>query len=106
MYFYDHKKTQTKDSPLIRKALLELTQWLMQINRKPFVLRGVRQSGTTWLVRELAKSQKKQLIEINFENSPELCSLFTSNDVKAIWSNLVISCLNCTPLMNYGASRR
>ena len=61
----------------------------MQINRKPLILRGVRQSGKTWLVRELAKSQKKQLIEINFENNPELCSLFTSNDVKAIWSNLV-----------------
>jgi Predicted ATPase (AAA+ superfamily) len=73
---------------LIRKALLELTQWMIQANRKPLVLRGVRQSGKTWLVRELAKSQNKQLIEINFENRPELRSLFTSNDVKLIWSNL------------------
>jgi predicted AAA+ superfamily ATPase len=60
---------------LIRKALLELTQWLIQANRKPLILCGVRQSGKTWLVRELAKSQNKQLIEINFENRPELRSL-------------------------------
>ena len=73
---------------MIRKALLELTKWLMQTNRKPLVLRGVRQSGKTWLVRSLAKSQNKQLIEINFENTPERHSLFFSNDVKLIWSNL------------------
>ena len=75
---------------MIRKELLELTQWLIQANRnrKPLILRGIRQSGKTWLVRELAKSQNKQLIEINFENRPELRSLFTSNDVKLIWSNL------------------
>ncbi len=73
---------------LIRNALLELTEWLSQIGRKPLVLRGVRQSGKTWLVRELASSQSKQLIEINFEIRPELCSLFQSNDPKSIWSSL------------------
>jgi len=73
---------------LIRKDLFELTQWLTQSGRKPLVLRGVRQSGKTWLVRELAKSQHKQLIEINFENRPDLRSLFSSNDAKSMWSNL------------------
>jgi predicted AAA+ superfamily ATPase len=62
-YVYEHKNTQIKDNSLIRKALLELTQWLTQANRKPLVLRGVRQSSKTWLVRELAKSQNKQLID-------------------------------------------
>lgn len=73
---------------MIRNALLELEKWITQSNRKPLVIRGVRQSGKTWLVRELAKSQNKKLIEINFENQPELRSLFVSNDVKLIWSNL------------------
>jgi predicted AAA+ superfamily ATPase len=73
---------------LIRNALYELEQWLTQKNRKPLVLRGVRQSGKTWLVRELAKSKNLQLIEINFENRPELRSLFVSNDPKSVWSSL------------------
>ena len=85
---------------MIRKALLELTQWLLQTNRKPLVLRGVRQSGKTWVVRELAKSQNKQLIEINFENRPELRSLFASNDVKLIWSNLETLLPAPTPCAN------
>jgi len=73
---------------LIRNDLFELTQWLTQKNRKPLMLRGVRQCGKTWLVRELAKSQNKQLIEINFENRPELRSLFQSNNAKSVWSSL------------------
>lgn len=73
---------------MIRNTLTDLTHWLLQTGRKPLVLRGVRQSGKTWLVRELASSQNKQLIEINFENRPELRSLFQSNDAKSVWSSL------------------
>lgn len=73
---------------MIRDALAELISWLGQPNRKPLILRGVRQSGKTWLVRELAKSQNKQLIEINFEQRPQLRSLFANNDVSIIWSQL------------------
>lgn len=73
---------------MIRKDLSELTAWLKQENHKPLILRGVRQSGKTWLVRELAKIQGKHLIEINFENRPELWSLFANNDVKTTWTRL------------------
>lgn len=73
---------------MIRNDLFELIEWLTRIDRKPLVLRGVRQSGKTWLVRELAKSQGKQLIEINFENRSELRSFFSSNDAKSVWSAL------------------
>src|SRR3989338_3383365 len=51
-------------------------------------MRGVRQVGKTWLVRALAKSQNKQLIEINFEERPEARFLFTGNDIQQIWSEL------------------
>lgn len=73
---------------MIRNALLNLTHWLTHPNRKPLVIRGVRQCGKTWLVRELAKSQGLQLIEINFEIRPELKSLFKSNDPNLVWSSL------------------
>jgi len=71
-----------------RHRALFLENWLESTDRKPLVIRGARQVGKTWLVRYLAKSKKKKLIEINFEKRPELSSLFTSNDPKEIILNL------------------
>jgi len=75
---------------LIRNDSANLIQWLLANNRKPLVLRGARQVGKTWLVTELAWSQQKQLIEINFEIRPDLQTLFVTNDVDQLWSNLEV----------------
>ena len=53
---------------MARKALTYLTNWLFSSNRKPMIIRGARQVGKTWLVRELARLHNKKLIELNFEN--------------------------------------
>ena len=45
----------------------ELDTWLQSQNRKPAVLRGARQVGKTWLVRDLTKRHGLKLIELNFE---------------------------------------
>ena len=71
-----------------RSLLNHLKNWLTSTNRKPLVLRGARQVGKTWLVRQLAKTAGKQLIELNFENQPSYISLFTSNDPQQILLNL------------------
>lgn len=71
-----------------RTLYIFLQDWLNSRQRKPLVLRGARQVGKTWIVRELAKKNNKNLIEINFEKNPELQSLFTTNDVKKILLNL------------------
>jgi predicted AAA+ superfamily ATPase len=55
-------------------------EWLSFGNRKPLVIRGARQVGKTWLVRNLADSTGRQLIEINFEKNPQLTSLFAANE--------------------------
>lgn len=65
-----------------------LNNWLNQKDRKPLVLRGARQVGKTWLVRDFAQVCGKTLIEINFERSPELQSLFESNLPEDILINL------------------
>lgn len=67
-----------------RVILKELREWIQQKQHKPVVLRGARQVGKTWLVRRLAEIESRQLIELNFERTPELISLFKSNDVKQI----------------------
>jgi len=76
---------------MIRSALEYLkSQWLDDSARKPLVIRGARQVGKTWLVRELARSTGKQLIELNFEKNPALASYFSSNDPQNILLNLSI----------------
>jgi predicted AAA+ superfamily ATPase len=67
-----------------RENLSYLNKWLKQANRKPLVLRGARQVGKTHLVRDFAKTQDLDLIEINFEFQPESISLFETFDMKVI----------------------
>lgn len=71
-----------------RSGLEFLQNWLESADRKPLVIRGARQVGKTWIVRDLAQRNHKKLIELNFEKKPELSSLFTSNDPKQIILNL------------------
>lgn len=52
------------------------------------VLRGARQVGKTWLVRDLAKRQNLNLIELNFERFPNLVDLFKTNDPEEILRNI------------------
>ena len=65
-----------------------LREWISDIDRKPLVIRGARQVGKTWMVREFAKEGKSDLFEINFEKRPELFSYFSSNDPKKIIQGL------------------
>lgn len=71
-----------------RTCLTFLENWLSSTTRKPLVIRGARQVGKTWLVRHLAQVQKRKLIEINFERSPQFASLFLPNDPRQILLNL------------------
>lgn len=53
-----------------------LKNWFQKSDRKPVVLRGARQVGKTWIVRDFAKSINLNLIELNFEREPELAEIF------------------------------
>lgn len=74
-----------------RDRTLYLVDWLNSQERKPLVIRGARQTGKTWLIRNLAASTKKQLIELNFEKRSDLESLFASNDPKDTIDNIAAS---------------
>jgi len=52
------------------------------------VLRGARQVGKTWLVRDFAKCHKLKLVELNFERLPGLADLFSENDPVEILRNI------------------
>lgn len=65
---------------MYRKALSDLTSWKDRAGRKPLIVRGARQVGKTWLIREFA-GQFGNLIEINFDRTPEKAQLFTNKDI-------------------------
>lgn len=71
-----------------RSLSVFLSDWLTDPCRKPLIMRGARQVGKTWLVRELAKTGSRTLIELNFEKRPELSAHFAANNPARILSDL------------------
>lgn len=67
-----------------RNLTSQLLDWIDKPNRKPLVLRGARQVGKTWLVRDFAIKAKLRLVEMNFEKQIDSASIFRSNDPKKI----------------------
>jgi len=71
-----------------RKLMVYLVEWVNDDKRKPLILRGARQTGKTYIVRQLAKECGKELLEINFEAKGELAQLFESNEPSEIVNKL------------------
>ena len=55
-----------------------LIEWRSEPQRKPIILRGARQVGKSSAVRQLA-TQFEDFVELNFEENPNLKSLFTAD---------------------------
>ena len=55
--------------------LAELLAWKSSSTRKPLILRGARQVGKTYIVRELGR-RFKHFVEINFEALPSAKAIF------------------------------
>ena len=53
-----------------------LASWLVSERRKPLIMRGAHQTGKTWLVRELARTEGRTLLEVNFDRNPEYARIF------------------------------
>lgn len=72
-----------------RIALSKLQNWKNSLGRKPLIIRGARQTGKTWLMKEFGKTSFNETIYINFENEPALKNLFTQDyDVQRILSTI------------------
>lgn len=59
-----------------RDIIKKLEDWKKKENKKPLIIKGARQVGKTFAVREFAKNNYKTLIEINFERDVEYIDLF------------------------------
>jgi len=59
-----------------RFAIDRLIEWKNSPKRKPLVLRGARQVGKTWIMKEFGRSHFDNFVYFNFDESEELKQLF------------------------------
>lgn len=62
-----------------RNAIDELIKWKSDEERKPMVLRGARQVGKTWLMKEFGQNHYESYVYFNFDEEDELKSIFEAN---------------------------
>ena len=59
-----------------RNLYQNLLEWKSSHRRKPLLIQGARQVGKTWLINEFGKKEYKEYIYLNFEQTPNLKTLF------------------------------
>lgn len=82
---------------LPRKIYDKLLAWKNSAGKKDAVLlRGVRQCGKTYIVREFGKREYKNFIEINFIERPDMQAVFSGNlDVDSMVQQIKLSMPGC-----------
>ena len=76
-----------------RSILSQLEIWGKSAKRKPLVLKGVRQVGKTWVLKEFGSRHYKSTAYFNFDEQPELKQYFeTTKDVHRILQQLSLIC--------------
>ena len=81
-----------------RSVINDLLQWKQSKQRKPLILKGVRQVGKTWILNEFGKRHYDNIAYFNFDEREELAEFFaTTKDVKRILQNLAM--VNGSPIL-------
>ncbi|HCR83627.1 MAG TPA: ATPase, partial [Lachnospiraceae bacterium] len=57
----------------------DLHKWKNKENKKPLIIRGARQVGKTWLMKEFGNIAYAETAYINFENNPQMKDLFAAD---------------------------
>lgn len=75
-----------------RLVLNDLLKWKNSKHRKPLILRGVRQVGKTWILKDFGKRCYENTAYFNFEENEEYKQFFeTTKDVDRILQNLMLA---------------
>ena len=70
-----------------RNALEELVKWKTDEERKPMILRGARQVGKTWLMKEFGRTNYKSYVYFNFDEEDELKSILSQTRIQPVLLN-------------------
>ncbi len=61
---------------MYRAAIEQLISWKVKKQRKPLIIRGARQVGKTWLMKEFGAANYADVVYINFDNNDRMKILF------------------------------
>ena len=83
---------------MYRKAINDLIKWKNTKNHMPLIIRGARQVGKTWLMKEFGKQAYERVAYISFDDAPRLENLFKQDmNIKRIIDGLSIEvCFSIT----------
>ena len=64
---------------LKRTVLQKLIDWKKDPDRKPMIIKGARQVGKTWLMKEFGETHYDKYVYFNFDEEEKLSSIFQAN---------------------------
>ena len=72
-----------------RSLMDQLCRWKDKKNRKPLLIRGARQVGKTWIMKEFGRRYFEQVVYISFDNNEHMKNVFEMDyDIPRIISAL------------------
>ncbi|MDA3798562.1 MAG: ATP-binding protein [Kiritimatiellae bacterium] len=76
-----------------RKAIQSLLEWKDSPDRKPLILRGARQVGKTWLLKEFGKQYFSNVVYVNFDEDDTAKQIFDNDyNIERIITALQLQC--------------
>ena len=76
---------------MYRYKIEELKKWKNSDTRKPLIIRGARQVGKTWLMKEFGEKNYEKCAYINFDDNSRMAQLFSGDfDIDRIIQGLKI----------------
>lgn len=76
---------------MYRSAMEQLKEWKSKTRRKPLIIRGARQVGKTWLMKEFGSQEYDETVYVNFDGNETMRNLFEgTNDVSRLMMGLEI----------------
>ena len=74
---------------LERKIVKTLLEWKNSPDKKALLVKGARQVGKTWAIRQFAKRHYDYFVEINFERNPGFKAAFDGDlDTRSVVTKL------------------
>ena len=76
---------------LYRSIIEELKTWKRNPGRKPLILKGVRQVGKTWILKEFGRLYYDNVAYFNFDENMEYREFFTTTPSNSILIRIILS---------------
>lgn len=74
---------------MYRYAMEQLQEWKAREDKKPLIIRGARQVGKTWLMKEFGRIAYEKTLYVSFDNNRQMSELFSSDfDIERLITGL------------------